>query len=75
MAQLNDANASTSMEVLSLFPRYLLKGTLEPRLLEALQQLARQVLDNPGVTPDASAKLAGQLALQRELGPQYPAVA
>ena len=75
MAQPNNADATTSMEVLSLFPRYLLKGTLEPRLLEALQQLARQVLADPGSTPDASAKLAGQLALQRELGPQYPAVA
>ena len=75
MAQPSNADATTSMEVLSLFPRYLLKGTLEPRLLEALQQLARQVLADPSSTPDASAKLAGQLALQRELGPQYPAVA
>ncbi len=41
MAQPSNADATTSMEVLSLFPRYLLKGTLEPRLLEALQQLAR----------------------------------
>ena len=63
------------MEVLSLFPRYLLTGSLEPRLLESLQQLAQEVLADPGSTPDASAKLAGQLALQRELGPQYPAVA
>ena len=75
MAQPSNADASTSMEVLSLFPRYLLKGTLEPRLLEGLQQLARQVLADPGSTPDASTKLAGQLALQRELGPQYPVVA
>jgi hypothetical protein len=75
MAPPNDANASTTMEVLSLFPRYLLKGTLEPRLLSDLQQLSRQVLADPGSTPDASGKLAGQLALQRELGPQYPAVA
>ena len=64
----------TSMEVLSLFPRYLLKGELEPALLENLQALAQQVLANPDVAPDASAKLAGQLALQRELGPQFPAV-
>lgn len=62
------------MEVLSLFPRYLLKGELEPALLESLQVLAQQVLANPDLAPDASSKLAGQLALQRELGPQFPAV-
>ena len=64
----------TTMEVLSLFPRYLLKGTLEPALLANLQALAQQVLADPELAPDASAKLAGQLALQRELGPQFPAV-
>ena len=64
----------TAMEVLSLFPRYLLKGTLEPALLANLQDLAQQVLADPELAPDASAKLAGQLALQRELGPQFPAV-
>ena len=63
------------MELLSLFPRTLLKGSLEPRLLNALQALASEVRRDPGSTPDASAKLAGQLALQRELGPHYPAIA
>ena len=62
------------MEVLSLFPRYLLKGELEPALLEGLQRLATEVLVHPEKAPDASPKLAGQLALQLELGPQFPAV-
>ena len=62
------------MEVLELFPRYLLQGHLPAALLEDLQQLARQVIVAPERNPDASAKLAGQLALQRELGPDRPAV-
>ncbi|MCP9917169.1 putative 2OG-Fe(II) oxygenase [Cyanobium sp. ATX 6F1] len=66
-----DANS----EVLSLFPRYLLKQRLNEGLLADLQQLARAVLSDPGSTPDASGKLAGQLALQRELGPQFPPIA
>lgn len=63
------------MEVLSLFPRYLLKGSLEPCLLRALQQQARELVAYPGSAPDASAKLAGQLTLQRELGSHDPSVA
>ena len=62
------------MEVLSLFPRHLLKGELPGPLLSDLQQLAHSVRAEPGVAPDASVKLAGQLALQRELGPHYPPV-
>jgi hypothetical protein len=62
------------MEVLELFPRYLLQGHLPAALLEDLQQLARQVIVAPERNPDSSAKLAGQLALQRELGPDSPAV-
>jgi hypothetical protein len=62
------------MEVLELFPRYLLQGHLSAALLEELQSLAREVLVAPERNPDASAKLAGQLALQRELGPDRPAV-
>jgi hypothetical protein len=65
---------ATSMEVLSLFPRYLLKGELPPEQLAGLQALARTVQADPALAPDASIKLAGQLALQRELGPQYPEV-
>jgi len=62
------------MEVLELFPRYILQGHLSEVLLEHLRQLARQVIVAPERNPDASAKLAGQLALQRELGPDSPAV-
>ena len=56
------------MEVLSLFPRHLLKGELPGPLLSDLQQLAHSVRAEPGVAPDASVKLAGQLALQRGAG-------
>ena len=62
------------MEVLELFPRYLLKGNLAKTLLSSLQILAKEVLKAPERSPNASHKLAGQLALQLELGPQQPAV-
>jgi hypothetical protein len=63
------------MEVQELFPRYLLKGQLPPQLLADLQGLASELLACPERSPDASGKLAGQLALQLELGPQSAAVA
>jgi|GEM_PF-185707 len=69
-----DAALGASMEVLELFPRYVLKGSLPPALLAALLELATEVLKAPERSPDASRKLAGQLALQLELGPQQPAV-
>ena len=62
----------SSTEMLSLFPRYVLKGSLPPSLLEALQSLARDVVASPDSTPDASRKLAGQLFQQRELNPLQP---
>ena len=62
------------MEVLSLFPRYLLKGHLPEALLERLLGLARRVAADPEASPNAAAKLAGQLFQQRELGPDQPAV-
>ena len=62
------------MEVLELFPRYLLQGHLPAAALADLQHLAREVIVAPERNPDASAKLAGQLALQRELGPDRPEV-
>ena len=64
-----------SMEMRELFPRYLLQGRLPSALLADLQVLAAEVLANPSACPDAAPKLAGQLALQRELGPQQPAAA
>lgn len=63
------------MEILDLFPRSILKGQLPAPLLETLLELSRQVLANPAASPDASAKLAGQLSHQRELQPQQPGVA
>jgi Putative 2OG-Fe(II) oxygenase len=57
-----------------LFPRYLLKGHLPEPLLQDLLQLARQVVANPEASPNAAAKLAGQLFQQRELRPDQPAV-
>ena len=64
-----------TMEVVSLFPRYLLQGQLPPAQLADLQAMARTVLAQPERSPDASVKLAGQLAQQRELGPDHPAAA
>jgi hypothetical protein len=62
-------------QVLELFPRYVLQGHLPGPLLQELQTLATAVLANPAACPDAAPKLAGQLALQRELGPDHPAAA
>ncbi|MFZ9754257.1 MAG: putative 2OG-Fe(II) oxygenase [Cyanobium sp.] len=62
-------------QVLELFPRYLLQGQLPDPLLQELQALAAAVLADPASCPDAAPKLAGQLALQRELGPEHPAAA
>ena len=62
------------MEMLSLFPRHLLRGHLPQSLLSDLQALASEVLAHPGDSPDASPKLAGQLSLQLELGPRNAAV-
>jgi len=64
-----------AMEVVELFPRYLLKGQLPEALLSQLQAMAAEVLADPTAHPDAAPKLAGQLALQRELGPHQPAAA
>jgi len=63
-----------SVEMLELFPRYLLKGRIADPLLKALIGLSGAVAADPLTRPDASAKLAGQLALQRELAPDQPAV-
>ena len=63
------------MEVLELFPRHILEGDLEPALLSPLQRHAEAVLQQPERSPDASAKLAGQLTQQRELSLQEPAIA
>ena len=70
-----EAAPEGTMEVLELFPRYLLKGTLPDALLSQLQTMAAAVLADPDSHPDAAPKLAGQLSLQRELGPQQPAAA
>ena len=70
-----EAALEGSMEVLELFPRYLLKGCLPTALLSNLQVMAAAVLADPDSHPDAAPKLAGQLSLQRELGPQQPAAA
>ena len=70
-----EAAPEGSMEVLELFPRYLLKGQLPDALLSDLQAMAGAVLADPEAHPDAAPKLAGQLSLQRELGPQQPAAA
>ena len=65
---------SAALEVLTLFPRTVVKGRLAAPLLADLQALALAVVKAPERSPDASAKLAGQLFQQRELPPQHPKV-
>ena len=60
------------MEMLTLFPRYVLKGHLSEPLLRGLLLLAEEVAAAPERSPDASPKLAGQLFQQRELSPHHP---
>lgn len=67
------ASEEPGMEVISLFPRYLLQGKLPPAQLADLQGMANTVLRDPERSPDASVQLAGQLSQQRKLGPGHPA--
>ncbi|MFM7733002.1 MAG: putative 2OG-Fe(II) oxygenase [Cyanobium sp.] len=68
-------DASAAVELLSLFPRTLLKGQLPQGLLKRLHTHCDQLLQHPERSPDASSKLAGQLAQQRELAMDLPLVA
>jgi hypothetical protein len=63
-----------TVEILTLFPRTVVKGRLKPPLLADLQALALAVSQAPELSPDASTKLAGQLFQQRELPPRHPRV-
>ncbi len=63
---------SEAVELISLFPRTLLKGRLPQHLLDGLLEHGRQLMRRPEASPDASAKLAGQLSQQRELRPDLP---
>lgn len=63
---------SESVELISLFPRTLLKGRLPDDLLRRLLQHGQDLMRHPEGSPDASAKLAGQLSQQRELRPDLP---
>jgi hypothetical protein len=62
------------LEILDLFPRSIFKGSLPGPLLNQLLSISADVLANPGSSPDASAKLAGQLSQQRELRPGHAAI-
>ena len=62
------------VDILDLFPRSILRGQLPGSLLQELLTLGETVLADPGASPDASAKLAGQLRQQRELRPNQPGV-
>jgi hypothetical protein len=62
------------VEVLSLFPRHVLRGRIDSGLLADLQALAARIAAAPESSPDASARLAGQLFQQRELAPEAPGV-
>jgi hypothetical protein len=65
-------DGSGSVELISLFPRTLLKGRLPQDLLDRLLEHGRELMRRPEASPDASAKLAGQLSQQRELRPDLP---
>lgn len=65
-------DGSDSVELISLFPRTLLKGRLPDDLLTRLLEHSRELMRHPETSPDASAKLAGQLSQQRELRPDLP---
>ena len=62
------------MEILDLFPRSIFKGNLPEQLLNQLLSISADVLAHPGSSPDASAKLAGQLSQQRELRGDHQAI-
>ena len=62
------------MKVLDLFPRSIVQGKLDLKLLNQCLLHCEDVLSNPGANPDASMRLAGQLNQQRELNPIQPAV-
>ena len=62
------------MDVVDLFPRSIVQGQLDLKLLNQLVQHCEAVLQNPNSNPDASTRLAGQLDQQRELNPRQPAV-
>jgi hypothetical protein len=63
---------SGAVELISLFPRTLLKGRLPDDLLQRLLEHGQALMRRPEASPDASAKLAGQLSQQRELRPDLP---
>lgn len=69
---LESEDGSGSVELISLFPRTLLKGRLPDDLLRRLLDHGRELMRRPEASPDASAKLAGQLSQQRELRPDLP---
>lgn len=69
------AGGCQDTEMLSLFPRYVLQGRLAADLLERLRDLAQTMVATPDRYGDAAPKLAGQLALQLEIGPGEPAAA
>ncbi len=62
------------MDVIDLFPRSIVQGKLNLKLLNQCLLHCENVLRNPGANPDASQRLAGQLSQQRELNPTQPAI-
>jgi Putative 2OG-Fe(II) oxygenase len=62
-------------DMLALFPHHVLQGQLPEELLRRLQAMAAAMVADPAAHGDASSKLAGQLALQLEIGPSQPAAA
>ncbi len=71
----NAVGDGLNAEMLALFPRYVLQGQLPDALLQRLLALAKAMVKQPERYGDAAPKLAGQLSLQREIGPSEPAAA
>ena len=62
------------MNVIDLFPRSIVQGELDLKLLNQCLLHCEDVLSNPRANPDASQRLAGQLTRQLELNPTQPAI-
>ena len=62
------------MDIIDLFPRSILRGSVPDPLLQQLIGLSESVLAHPESRPDASTRWSGQLRQKHELQPDQPGV-
>ena len=62
------------MDVIDLFPRSIVQGEVDQKLLHHVNLHCEDVLLNPESNPDASTRLAGQLSKQLQLNFTQPAI-